>query len=89
MERNSLMRRSREVSDQEKNAKAVATVSDWWPAMYSYSHGSDEGILFLSSSTAVAIASLSVRVSVEGSIVCGMMRLRRQDDSWDDDQGLP
>lgn len=64
------MRRSREVSDQEKNAKAVATVSDWSPSIYSYSHGSDEGILFLSSSTAVAVASLSVRVSVEGSIVC-------------------
>ncbi len=82
------MRRSREVSDQEKNAKAVATVSDWWPAIYLSSHGSDEGILFLSSSTAVAVASLSVRVSVEGSIVCGMMRLRRRDDSGDDDQRL-
>lgn len=66
------MRRSREVSDQEKNAKAVATVRDWWPAIYSYSHGSDEGILFLSSSTAVAVSSLSVRVSVEGSIVFRM-----------------
>lgn len=48
--------------------------------MYSYSHGSDEGILSLSSSTAVAVASLSVKVSVEGSIVCRMMRLRRRDD---------
>jgi hypothetical protein len=62
----------REVSDQEKNAKAVAIVSDWWPTIYSYSHGSDEGILFLSSSTAVAVSSLSVRVSVEGSIVFRM-----------------
>jgi hypothetical protein len=44
--------------------------------------------LFLSSSTAVAVASLSVRVSVEGSIVCGMMRLRRRDDSGNDDQRL-
>lgn len=71
MEINLLMRRSREVSNQEKNAKAVATVSDWWLTIYLYSHGSDAGILFLSSSTAVAVASLSVRVSVEGSIVCG------------------
>jgi hypothetical protein len=82
------MRRSREVSDQEKNAKAVTTVSDWWLTIHSHSHGSDEGILFLSSSTAVALASLSVRVSVEGSIVCGMMRLRRRDDNWDGDQRL-
>lgn len=74
------MRRSREVSDQEKNAKAVAIVSDWWPTIHSYSHGLDEGILFLSSSAAVAVASPSVRVSVEGSIVCEM-RLRRGDDS--------
>jgi hypothetical protein len=70
------MRRSRAVSDQEKNAKAVATVSYWWGRIYPYTHGSDEGILFLSSSAVVAVVSLSVRVSVEGSIVCGMMRLR-------------
>lgn len=78
------MHRSREVSVQEKNAKAVGTVSDWWPTIYSHLHGLDEGILFLSSSTAVAVASPSVRVSVEGSIVCGTMQLRRRDDhvSW-------
>ncbi len=68
------MRRSGLVSEQEKNAKAVLTVSDQWSRIYLYPHGSEEGILFLSSSIVVAVVSLSVRVSVEGSIVYGMMR---------------
>jgi hypothetical protein len=63
-----------------KERESCGTVSDWWSTIYSYLHGLDEGILFLSSSTAVAVASPSVSVSVEGSIVCGTMRLRRRDD---------
>ena len=40
-----------------------------------YLHGSDGGILLLSSSTEVAVVSPSVSVSVDGSIVCEMTRL--------------
>src|SRR6267142_622609 len=50
-----------------------------------YPHGSDEGILFLSPPTVVAVVSISVSVSVEGSMVCKTISLSLRD-NWRDNR---
>jgi hypothetical protein len=57
-------------SDQKKNAKAATTCQRLATKDVPYPHGSDEGILFLSSFTVVAVVSISLSVSVEESMVC-------------------